>query len=238
MTYLIKLACTVWRCVTWLITCLLRVCSVLYCKLSASLSRQAVSSGEAGCSCLLDRPSPTLPLLRPLEVRLEGCFLTFMLLGCSVVWGWLSSNFGWSWASIGTLAHHIMPLSLAPQHHTLVDLQWDYYPVWPLYLHIHVYAPGLQCWWVVVWGWLDSKSGLYQASIGTLACHVMPLSHAPTSHACWSAVGLLFHLAVVLTYSHLCLCGGGRAQNSASPEWAWVCWLATPHLSHTPTMCN
>ena len=51
-----------WRYVMWLITCLLRVCSALYCELSASLSCQAVSSGEAGCSCLPDGPSSTPPL--------------------------------------------------------------------------------------------------------------------------------------------------------------------------------
>ena len=33
-------------------------------------SRQAVSSGVAGCSCLPDRPSPTPPPLRLHEVRL------------------------------------------------------------------------------------------------------------------------------------------------------------------------
>ena len=57
-----------WRYIMWLITCLLRVCSALYCKLSASLSRQAVSSGKAGYSCLPDGPSPTPLLLCPLEV--------------------------------------------------------------------------------------------------------------------------------------------------------------------------
>ena len=54
----------------WLIMCLLRICSALYCKLSAGLSHQAVSSGVAGYSCLTDGPSPTPPLLRPLEVHL------------------------------------------------------------------------------------------------------------------------------------------------------------------------
>ena len=71
MTYLIKLdMCTAWRCITWLIACLLHVCSAFYCKLSASLFCQAVSSGVAGCSCLPDGPSPTPPLLCPLEVHL------------------------------------------------------------------------------------------------------------------------------------------------------------------------
>ena len=54
----------------WLITCLLHACSALYCELSAGFSCQAVSSGVAGYCCLPDRPSPTPPLLRPLEVRL------------------------------------------------------------------------------------------------------------------------------------------------------------------------
>ena len=70
MTYLIKLACTVWRYVTWLITCLLHACSALYCELSAGLSCQAVSSGVAGYGCLPDGPSSTPPLLRLHEVRL------------------------------------------------------------------------------------------------------------------------------------------------------------------------
>ena len=50
--------------------CLLRICSAFYCKLSAGLSRQAVSSGEAGCSCLPDRPSPTPPPLRRHAIHL------------------------------------------------------------------------------------------------------------------------------------------------------------------------
>ena len=70
MTYLIKPACTVQRYVTWLITCLLHVCSALYCELSVGLSCQAVSSGVAGCSCLPDGPSPTPPPLRLHEVGL------------------------------------------------------------------------------------------------------------------------------------------------------------------------
>ena len=53
-----------------LITCLLRVCSALYCELSAGLSRQAVSSGVAGCSCLPDGPNPTPPPLRRRVIRL------------------------------------------------------------------------------------------------------------------------------------------------------------------------
>ena len=61
---------TAQRCVMWLIMCLLRICSALYCKLSASLSCQAVSSGVAGYSCLPDRLSPTPSLLCPLEVHL------------------------------------------------------------------------------------------------------------------------------------------------------------------------
>ena len=61
---------TAWRFVTWLITCLLCVCPAPYCKLSAGPSRQAVSSGVAGYSCLPDRPSPTPSPLRPLEVHL------------------------------------------------------------------------------------------------------------------------------------------------------------------------
>ena len=71
MTYLIKPdACTAWRYVMWLITCLLRVCSALYCELSAGLSCQAVSSGVAGCSCLPDGPSSTPPSLHLHEVCL------------------------------------------------------------------------------------------------------------------------------------------------------------------------
>ena len=62
--------CTVWRYVTWLITCLLRACSALYCKLSAGLSCQAVSSGVAGYSCLPDGPNPTPSLLHLHEVHL------------------------------------------------------------------------------------------------------------------------------------------------------------------------
>ena len=58
------------RCVTWPIMCLLHVCPAFYCKLSAGLSCQAVSSGVAGYSYLPDRPSPTPLLLRPLEVHL------------------------------------------------------------------------------------------------------------------------------------------------------------------------
>ena len=54
----------------WLITCLLHVCSALYCELSACLSCQAVSSGVAGYCCLPDRPSPTPPLLCLPEVCL------------------------------------------------------------------------------------------------------------------------------------------------------------------------
>ena len=63
----------------WLITCLLLVYSVLYCKLSASLSCKVVSSGVAGCSCLPDGPSPTPSQLHLHEVRfVRACFLTGM----------------------------------------------------------------------------------------------------------------------------------------------------------------
>ena len=71
MTYLIKPdTSTARRYVTWLITCLLRVCSALYCELSVGLSCQVVSSGVAGCSCLPDGPSSTPSLLCLHEVRL------------------------------------------------------------------------------------------------------------------------------------------------------------------------
>ena len=71
MTYLIKPdTCTAWRYVTWLIMCLLCVCSALYCELSAGLSCQAVSSGVAGYSCLPAERSPIPPLLCLLEVHL------------------------------------------------------------------------------------------------------------------------------------------------------------------------
>ena len=71
MTYLIKPdTSTARRCVTWLIMCLLRICSALYCELSVGLSCQTVSSGVAGCSCLPDGPSPTPPPLRRHAIRL------------------------------------------------------------------------------------------------------------------------------------------------------------------------
>ena len=65
-----QICSTAQRYVMWLITCLLCVCSALYCELSAGPSCQAVSSRVAGCSCLPDRPSPTPPLLHLHEVHL------------------------------------------------------------------------------------------------------------------------------------------------------------------------
>ena len=49
------------------------VCSALYCELSAGLSCQAVSSGEAGYSCLPVVPSPTPPLPHCMEVNPYEC---------------------------------------------------------------------------------------------------------------------------------------------------------------------
>ena len=121
MTYLIKPdTSTAWRYVTWLITCLLRVCSALYCEPSAGLSRQAVSSGEAGCSCLPDGPSPTPLLLCRHEVHLVRAA---------------------SW-------HHAYPTLLAqfPHNYTFVSLNpWFYLFLWPV-TTVYVYSLSKASW--------------------------------------------------------------------------------------------
>ena len=64
--------------------------------------------------------------------------------------------------SIGLPCHASLGLSylsLVPQHHMHVDLQWDYYPVWLSYSCINVYAPMLQHWRAVMWGWLSLNFG-------------------------------------------------------------------------------
>ena len=53
-------------------------------------------------------------------------------------------------------------------------------------------------------GQLTLNSGRSRASVGAMTHHGTPLSCAPTSHGCWSAVGLLSHLAVIFGYSCLC----------------------------------
>src|ERR1700761_8137405 len=125
----------------------------------------------------------------------------------AVVWGQLTLNSGWSraspervWARRLATSH----LSHAPQHHTAAGLQWDYCPIWLSYSGTLVYASGLQYQQAVVWGQLTLNFGRFQASVGALTCHVTPLSRAPTSHGCWSAVGLLSHLAFIFGPSCLC----------------------------------
>src|ERR1700761_4108187 len=85
-----------------------------------------------------------------------------------------------------------------------VGLQWDYCPFWLSYSGPLVYASGLRYQQAVVWGQLTLKSGRSRASVGASTRHVTPLSHAPTSHSRWSAVGLLSFLVVIFGHSRLC----------------------------------
>ena len=108
---------------------------------------------------------------------------------------------------MGAMTCHITPLSRASTSHGC----WS---AVRLLSHLAViFGYSCLCFWAVVsasrcvgaadfefWQ-VPSES---RVSVGTSTCHVTPLSRAPTSHGCWSAVGLLSHLAVIFGYSCLC----------------------------------
>ena len=98
-------------------------------------------------SCLsLSRPNITHLLICSGITILSGrctCIFMFMLPGCSVD----ESLCGGGWiqnlaCTKQALAHWLAMscLSLMPQHHRLVDLQWGYYSIWLLYSRIRIYA--------------------------------------------------------------------------------------------------
>ena len=121
--------------------------------------------------------------------------------------GQLTLNSGWSRASVGAMTCHVTPLSRTPTSHSC----WS--AVGLLSFLVVIFGHSRLCFQAVVsasrcvgaadfefWQ-VPSES---RASVGALTRHITPLSHAPTSHGCWSAVRLLSHLAVIFGYSRLC----------------------------------